>query len=327
MNLLHLEGERYDPQNLDLLEDQYDVTYLSPKDQEGLYAAVRGKDFQTIFVKLGLAIDRKVMEHLPNLQYIVTPTTGLNHIDLGYARERGIQLISLKGENQFLHTIPSTAEHTWALLLALVRNLCPATSATAGGDWRRGPFMAYELYEKTLGILGYGRLGKMVARYGRAFGMRVLAYDTDPAAFTNDHRVAGVEQVDQGTLLSQSDVLSLHIPSEPQTRHYLDARLMEQMKPGAFLINTARGEVVDETALIAALQEGRLAGAALDVLDGDSVWEKATPANHPLVNYAAHNRNLLLTPHMGGYGADSIRRTRDFITHKFLRAIKTQTPA
>lgn len=281
--------------------------------------------FLAVFARLGLTLDAKVLGAAGrDLEYLVTPTTGLGHIDTADAGRRGIRVLSLKGETGFLRTITSTAELAFGMLLALVRRLPSAHADVLSLKWRREPFRGRELRGMTLGIVGLGRLGTMVAGYGRAFGMKVMACDTRSEAFAeaaNSH----VERRDIETLLSESDVVSLHLPLEESTEGYLDSGRISRMKPGAWLINTARGEIADESALLAALESGRLAGCALDVLCGDSRWDDGVPEDNPLVAYARRRDNLILTPHIGGYSLDAITRTRSFMVDRLCRCLAPET--
>jgi len=316
-SILHLESNRYSEEALEKIRQAGDLIELGDINQAELVDAVSENDFDTIFAKLGLSIDEEVINKSRTLKYIVTPTTGLNHIDLEACKIKGITVISLKGETEFLNLIKSTAEHTWAILLSLIRKLHLAIEDVKTGNWQRGPFLSRELDQKTLGIIGYGRLGKIVARYAEAFDMNVLVNDTD------ENAVLGSKYHNStlDTLLVSSDVISLHIPSNNSNYKFFNRTLIEKAKKGFILVNTSRGEVADEEALIKALQSGQISGAALDVLNGDSIWEEKTPGNHALISYANKNDNLIITPHMGGYAYESIIRTRDFITDKYLNKI------
>jgi D-3-phosphoglycerate dehydrogenase len=313
--ILNLEPRRYSPEIRRPLEALGPVTYRECRGREELRAALREAPYRVVLTRIGLHFDRRAFDAAPHLRWLGTPTTGLDHIDLEEAERRGVEVLSLRGELELLRTIPSTAEHTWTLLLALRRRLPAAHRDVLAGHWRREPFLGRELDGCTLGIVGHGRLGKMVAGYGRAFGMRVLAFDRDPSADT------GVEQVSLELLLGESDVLSLHLPLNAETHGFLSAHRLARMRPGAVLINTARGELIDEAALLEALQSGRLAGAALDVLAGDSAWDGRAPEDHPLIAYAREHDNLLLTPHIGGYGQAALNRTRRFLVEKLATAI------
>ena len=319
MRILHLEPKRYPQEAKERLEALGPVAWVDCYDQAEMMKLATTTPYEVVFVKLGLAFDADFFQACPSLKYLVTPTTGLNHIDLAAAEDHGVTVLSLKGEVALLDTIKSTAEHTWALLLMLIRNLQGATAHVEQGGWQREPFLAGELDGKVLGLLGLGRLGRIVAGYGYVFGMHVQAYDTDPTAF--DRCPHPVESVDLNELFATSDVVSIHIPSVPETRQFVNASLLQVMPPHAVLINTARGEVVDESALLAALKGGTLAGAAVDVLDGDSAWSDTLVPGHPLVAYAATHPNLLITPHMGGYGKESIERTRVFMVEKLVKAL------
>lgn len=319
MPVLHIEPLRYNVAVRQQLEAACEVDYVDVQTQEELQRVIQQKPYEALFVKLGLAIDQTLLARAPQLKYIITPTTGLNHIDMAAAEAMGIQVLSLKGETEFLKNIKSTAEHTWTLLLALIRRLPAAFEDVKAYNWQREPFLGMELNGKVLGIIGYGRLGTIVAEYGKAFGMEVWVTDTDPA------RMAGLAEQVQGKsldeILTGSDVISLHIPWNDENQYFLDQQKIQKMKEGAVLVNTSRGEVVVEDALLQALQSGKLAGAATDVLDGDSTWELEIPARNALVEYAKIHTNLLITPHIGGYALESIEGTREFVAKKFLQSI------
>ena len=281
-----------------------------------------GTGCAAIFVRLGLGFDADVLSAGGvDLRWLVTPTTGLAHIDLSEAAKRNIAVLSLKGETAFLKTITSTAELTWGLLLALIRRIPAAHDDVLQGRWCRDPFRGRELSGKTLGVIGLGRLGTMVAGYGHAFGMNVIACDELDSAFMDVH-VHHVERKCLDDLLAESDVISLHLPLEERNLGILNAKRMAGIRRGALFINTARGELVDEAALMRALGDGTLAGAALDVLCDDSRWDEGVPEDHPVVQYARSHSNLLLTPHIGGYSVDAIMRTRSFMVGKFCKQLE-----
>ncbi|MBX2926537.1 MAG: hypothetical protein KF852_01770 [Saprospiraceae bacterium] len=320
MKILHTEPECYDKASLQLLESLGEVNYHNIQSKKQLLKLLDAQPYEALFIKLGIAIEKEVVQAAETLKFIITPTTGLDHIDLRETGERNIQVISLRGETEFLNTIHSTAEHTWGLLLALIRRIPYAFDSVQKGNWTRTPFLASELGGKVLGIIGYGRLGKIVAGYGAAFRMKVFVADNDEKQLKSlppDIIAVSLEQ-----LLQESDVISIHIPSIPPNYHFLNRERIALLKKGAILVNTSRGEVIEEKALLQALESNDLFGAALDVLEGDSSWEHTTPEAHPLLCYARQHDNLLITPHSGGYGQDSIYATRAFITRKFLKAIQ-----
>ena len=320
MIVLHIEPLRYNAETRALLDKQCQVDYEDVADKGQLIQLLSRRPYEALFVKLGIGIDREVLDAAPNLRYIVTPTTGLNHIDMEEAAKRDIRVLSLKGEFEFLADIKSTAEHTWMLLLALIRKLPKAFGDVLQQKWLREPYLGMELNHKTLGIIGYGRLGRIVAEYGHVFGMDVLINDTDPNQV--EEAPEHLKVVDLPELLAKSDVICLHIPSNEANYHFVGRSVFQQMKPGAVFINTSRGEVMDQSALLEVLQNGSLRAAATDVIEGDSTWDHGVPANHPLIEYAKQHDNLLITPHIGGYALESIEGTRTFVCQKFLNEIQ-----
>ncbi len=283
------------------------------------YLMAHAGRFDVLFIALRHTLDRAILERATQLRCIVTPTTGVNHIDMTTAATRGIDVLSLRGETTFLEGITATAELTWGLLLALVRRTGPAHASVMRGEWQRDSFMGTELKGRTLGVLGYGRLGRMVVAYGRAFRMTVLAAERREIAVTGEVEVVGLEE-----LLARSDVVSIHLPLTDETRGFFGERCFRLMRPGAFLLNTARGEIVDEAALLAALTSGRLAGAAVDVLSAETSLAPDWLMRNPLRAYAQGHDNLLITPHIGGVTADSVEQTNQFMIAKLASYLRAQ---
>jgi D-3-phosphoglycerate dehydrogenase len=314
LRILNVEPENYSAEALVLLQSLGEVE-TGPLGRAELLERLAG--VEVLIVRLAHQVDRELLEHAGRLKVIVTATTGLDHVDVDYAASKGVAVLSLRGETEFLRSIPATAEHTWALLLALVRHVPAAHASVLRGEWERDRFRGDDLAGRTLGLLGLGRIGEKVARYGQAFGMRVAAFDP----YRPDW-LPGVERLSsQADLLERSQVLSVHVPLNAQTEGLIAAAELALLPPGARLVNTARGQVLDETALLAALESGRLGGAALDVLcdeRGGSLVES------PLVRYARTHANLILTPHIGGATRQSMAATEIFMAHK-LRAHLDQT--
>jgi D-3-phosphoglycerate dehydrogenase len=271
-------------------------------------------DFDVYLASLHVRLDGETIDAATRLKAIVTPSTGLDHIDLAAAERRGIAVLSLRDDKEFLNSLTATAELTWALLLCVVRRLPWAVQAAHSGDWARDRFRGHQLSGKTLGIIGDGRLGSMVAEFGKAFRMRVIATDV-----THRPAASGVAMMPLPELLAQADVISIHVHLTDQTRGMIGREQLARMKPGAVLINTSRGAIVDEQALLAALNSGALLGAGLDVIDGE--W-RPDLAQHPSIQYAATHQNLVISPHIGGVTHESQRmayaRTVEMILN-FLR--------
>ncbi|MBI4132329.1 MAG: hydroxyacid dehydrogenase [Candidatus Sungbacteria bacterium] len=276
-------------------------------------------------VKLGIRISKRVMDALPNLKIIGTSTTGLNHIDMVEAGRRGIKVVSLRGETKFLSTIFPTAEETVGLMIMLMRNLGAGFDAVRRGRWDKERLYGHELAGKNLGIIGFGRLGSMVARFGRALGMAVIA--CDPNVSGRAMALAGVRKASLDKVFRRADVVSVHVLLTDKTAGLIRRRHFRLMKPTAYYINTARGELNDEAALLEALRRRRMAGAALDVLANEDP-RGGHVRSHPLVRYARSRKNLIIVPHLGGATFESMAKTEEFIAGKIVRALgKPETPA
>ncbi|MBI4508424.1 MAG: hypothetical protein HY698_02230 [Deltaproteobacteria bacterium] len=325
MRVLNVEPLRYGAELRARLGEVVQVDYAEVADEAQLVTTLEGAPYGALFTRLGLSVGAAVTQACPTLKWVVTPTTGVDHLDLEELERARVTVISLRGEIDFLRYVRSTAEHAWALLLALVRRLPQAHADVLAENWRREPFLSSELHGKQLGLVGVGRVGAMVAGFGAAFRMRACGFDRDPNAVAAAE--GPVQPVGLDELLATSDIVSLHLPLDEWTRGFLNAERLAAMKQGALLVNTARGELVDEKALLESLERHHLGGAALDVLCGDGIWAGRVPAEHPMVHYARHHSNLVLTPHMGGYGRESIEATRRFVTEKFLAGIRAPIPA
>lgn len=312
---LYYEVLQYQPENLALLEQHFSVKKRpTPADDD----AQALSEAEICFAPLGYRFDGEKMRKCPRLLAIVTNTTGVPHIDMEAAGERNVAVLSLKDEQEFLREITPTAEHAWGLLLALMRRTPWAHEAVMAGRWNRRPFGARRMLSRlSLGVVGYGRLGRMVARYGQAFNMRVRFFDPylESACETAGKTDSLVD------LVSSADVVSLHVPANESTQKMVNGEVLAQFKHGSWLINTARGEVLDEQALLHELKSGRIAGAALDVLDGEFVpgFDVST---HPLVEYARTHDNLLLTPHIGGSTYDAWGETERRVIEMAIAHVK-----
>lgn len=304
-SLLIAEPEDFTPAVLESLRGWAEVT-LGPIPQGAIHAAMELHDI--VWIRLGHRIGPASIPASPRCRIVAVPVTGLDHIDLTTCAQRGIAVVSLKGETEFLRTVTATAEHTIGLLLALIRHIPSAHGSVLGGAWNRDLFRGRELHGRTAGIIGVGRLGQMVAAYLTAFGMKVIGYDV-----RKDLATGHVEYLPcLNELLRASDVVSLHVPYTSETRHLLRAENFKEMRRDAVLINTSRGGVIDDDALLQALVGNVIAGAALDVIDG----EPDVGIDHPLVRHARTHPNLLLTPHLGGNTSDSFSKTEAFIAKR-----------
>jgi D-3-phosphoglycerate dehydrogenase len=243
----------------------------------------------------------------PRLKVISKHGVGYENIDLEAARDRNIPVAIAGGA-----IADSVADMALALLLALARQIPQGDASVRAGDWKR--FVGPELAGKTLGIVGLGQIGKGVCRRAKGFGLQVVAYDTyQDQAFAASW---GVSYLPLDELLAQSDFISLHAPVTAETRHLMGAEQLARMKPTAYLINTARGELVDELALYEALKQGHLAGAASDV------FIQEPPGEHPLLTLA----NFIATPHSAGQTPEGLRRMGEITAENALRVLRGEAP-
>jgi len=283
-----------------------------------------------IYSRLGAA----ELAEMPNLKLIATRSTGFDHIDLAACRSRNITVTNVPfyGEN-------TVAEHTFGLILALSRNIHRAYMRTSRGDFSLDGLMGFDLKGKTIGIVGAGHIGLHVIRMAKGFGMNVLVYDVRQDRFLAevlDFTYAPLEK-----LLSQSDVVSLHAPHNSRTHHLIDRDALKLIKRGAILINTSRGGLVDTAALVRALDESVLAGAGLDVLEGEELikeekqllasQESAEKLRLLLSNHILrHRENVVITPHSAFNSREALNRILDttieniqaFIAGKIINVVR-----
>lgn len=314
--ILNLEPKGYCREARSLLEELGDITD-GPLDRRELLDRVSAYDI--LIVRLQHRIDEDLFEAGKQLKAVVSGTTGLDHIDLDAARARRIAVLSLKGEAEFLRTVTATAEHTWGLLLGVMRRIPEAAESVRAGQWDRDAMKGRDLAGKRLGIVGLGRLGRQVSVYGSAFGMRVAAYDPHVQAWPPAVR----RRSSLADLMAESDVLTIHVDLNPRTRKLIGSQELAALPKGAVVVNTSRGQVVDEAALLEALVSGHLGGAALDVLADERIME--TPLDNRLVQYATRHRNLLITPHIGGATEEAMSRTEVFMVRKLARFLSHAT--
>lgn len=265
---------------VDLLREHAEVTLAYSLTPEALRTTI--PPYDALIVRSGTNVTRDVIEAGEALRVIGRAGTGVDNIDLAAATERGILVVNAPTANCI-----AAAEHTIALLLALARNIPQADAAMRRGEWDRHRFVGTAVLDKTLGVVGFGRVGSEVGRRGKGLGMNVIAYD--PYLPEERAHSMGVELLDFDSVLHQADFLSLHVPLTEKTRHMINAETLALVSEESYLINTARGGLVDEEALYRALIEGRLAGAALDV------FAEEPPQDRRLSTLP----NVITTPHLG----------------------------
>lgn len=279
------------PAGLELLSQEVSVLYrpgihAEPGDLAGCLAESQG-----LVVRNQTRVDPQLLAAGPLLQVVGRLGAGLDNVDVAAAGRRGIRVVYAPEANT-----EATAEFAFALILALTRNICLADRHARQGRWERSSLAGTELAGKHLGILGTGRTGLALARRARAFNMQILGYHPRKRMDDPDLAAAGVQLTDLERLLATVDILSIHLPARPDTAQFLNRERISRLKPGAYLVNTSRGSVVDEAGLFHALESGRLAGAALDV-------RRREPP--PMPDPFAGLPNVILTPHLAGISREA----------------------
>jgi len=286
-----LVKEKIGDSGVELLRAHFDVEIGVDWSEEEL--AERIGEFHGIVIRSATKMTSELIERASSLRVIGRAGVGVDNVDVDAATKRGIVVANAPQSN-----VVTAAEHTMALLLALARNIPQAHASLTSGKWERSSFSGVELYEKTLGVLGFGRIGQLVAHRARAFEMRVLAFD--PFVSAERYRELGVEKVASvDALYELSDFITVHLPKTPETEGVLGADAFAKMRDGVRILNVARGGLIDEAALKDALDSGKVGGAALDVFPSEPITE------HPLFEGYA---NVIVTPHLGASTAEATDR-------------------
>ena len=263
-------------------------------------------EYDGLVVRSETKVTKEVIDTAKKLQVVGRAGIGVDNIDLDAATSAGIAVVNAPTGNTV-----AAAEHTMALMLALSRNVPTAHQSLKSGEWKRSAFMGVEVRNKTLGICGLGRVGSEVAQRAQSFGMKLVGFD--PFVSPDYARQKGIELLTLEQLLTESDFITLHTPLTDDTRNIVNTRSLDLMQPGCFIVNTARGGLVDEPALHAALESGHLAGAALDVRTFEPPASNDTLAAHPRV---------LATPHMAGVSQESMERMATIAAANVVAALR-----
>ncbi len=285
-----LVKENIGDSGVELLREHFDVDLGFDWSDEQL--AQRIGEYHGILIRSATKLTAELIDKATNMRAIGRAGVGVDNVDVDAATKRGIVVANAPQSN-----VVTAAEHTMALLLALARNIPQAYISLTAGKWERSKFSGVELYEKTLGIVGFGRIGQLVAARARGFQMRVVAFD--PFVSAERYRELGVEKAENSEeIYAQADFISIHLPKTDETKNWLNAEAFAQMRDGVRILNVARGGLIDEAALQAALDSGKVGGAALDVFPTEPMTES------PLFGYS----NVIVTPHLGASTAEATDR-------------------
>jgi len=309
--LLYYNNLNFLPDTLEMMENNFDVIRLkSPLfDNKEIL-----KKIEILMAPRDFFVNSEKIDFCLNLKAIASPTLIVPHVDVEYALKKNITVICLEDEKVFLKTITATAELTWGLLIALTRHIPQAYQDVLDGEWngrKFGRLTPKMLANMTIGIVGLGRLGSIVASYAMAFGMKVY-YFSPNSVNDNYYKCNTLEE-----LANCSDIVSIHANHTPETEKLINEKFFQEMKTGSFIINTSRGELIDEDALLKALESRKIAGAALDVLSGEfAPIFKDNIKNSKLIQYARKNNNLIITPHYAGATESAWKLTQTKLINK-----------
>jgi len=285
-----LVAEKIGESGIDLLREHFDVDLGVGWSADEL--ADRIGDYDGILIRSATKLDDGLIAKAVRLRAVGRAGVGVDNVDVAAATKRGIVVANAPQSN-----VITAAEHTMALLLALARNVPQAHASLIGGKWERSKFSGVELYDKTLGVFGFGRIGQLVAQRAHGFGMKVIAFD--PFVASERYRELGVEKAaSSDDVYAVADFITLHLPNTPETEGWLDAEALAKSKDGVRILNVARGPLVVDEDLKAALDSGKVAGAALDVFRSEPVTD------YPLFGYP----NVIVTPHLGASTAEATDR-------------------
>ncbi|RXJ68995.1 hypothetical protein CRV08_06070 [Halarcobacter ebronensis] len=295
-----VEGKDFSQKAIDSLKKIGTVTIF---DKNDINIFIEDKDI--LFIRLNYNIDAKLLKNAKVLKFICSPTTGLNHIDLKTCNDNNIKIISLKNQKEFLQTIRATPEHTFGLILSLLRNYKRAFLDSNNNTWDRDIYKGYELYGKRIGIIGFGRVGSILAKYFNTFDAQTFFYDIKLEINTNfAQRVSSIKE-----LISKSDIVVLSASYSDEYNRFFDKKYVDLLKDKYF-INTARGELVDEEYLLTKIEESYFKGIAIDVFQNEA---KKNNNIEKFLSLASKTNNLIITSHIAGATYESMWKTEEFI--------------
>lgn len=308
--VLNLDPQYFSIEGINILKKYYSYTEMNISDLnlDDL------QQYNIVIVKFALKFDKTILAKCKKLEIIACPATGVDHIDKKYCDKKGITIISLFGESTFLQSIHSSAEHTWALLISVFKNISSSSEYLKSEKiWDRNKFITRDLFGKTLGIIGYGRNGKKIAKFALAFGMNVVYFDKAKFKGTNVKNIKKTTLID---LVKYSDLIVLSITFNNTTKGIINKKVLDQCINKPIIVNSSRGEVIVEEDIIYALENGKISKYATDVLTGE--YDSNFLNESLLFNYSLKHKNVLITPHIAGANFDSWEKADLFICKKII---------
>ena len=310
--ILIIEGNQYLKKIFKENLKKYNIYFKIFSSQKEFLKYSKLNSFYAIFCTFGLNFDQNILNNFKNLKYIITPTTGLDHIDINTCKKKRIKIISLKNKNFFLKRISATAELTWAIILALSKNLISySNNVIFKNEWNRESYSNHDLKNSSLGIIGYGRIGKIVEKYAKAFDMKIFIYEK------NIKRKKGLKKnfVSLKKVLN-CDFVTIHIPLD-NNNNFFTKKNLKHLNKDSFLINTSRGDLFEKKNFINLLKSKKLRGLGLDVLPSDVIWNKKLSNEYFFLKKV--KKPIIVTPHIGGNTIETRIKTTEFIINCFLK--------
>ena len=323
MKALILNYSSYNKNHISILKKKFSKVYLknfsSKKNLINFLKIKKKKNnaINVLFTSFGILYDNDVIKYLDDKKkYLVSPTTSITHIDKSKIN-KDIKIIYLDKKNfgHHLKKIPSTAELTILLILMLLRKALQATNNVKNNFWDRDAFVGNQISGKKVGIIGFGRIGKIVSKILKSFGAKIYVFEKYNSRVKTKYNKANMNFI-----FSNCDIISIHVDSRNENFNLIGKKLIDKMKKSAIFINTSRGEIVNEKVLISSLKKNKIAGAGLDVLDGDSSWGKRVK-NNKIINYFKKNNNFIITPHLGGNTLEASNKTKELLIKKLISSL------
>lgn len=294
----------------------FKLIFKTFKNQTELNKYLKKNYFFAIYTSFGYMLGNKNLENISqNLKFIISPTTGTDHIDIEYCKNKNIKILTLKNEKEFLKNITATAELTWGLIIGLAKNLSRFTEdVVQKGHWNRNEYINHDLKGNSLGIIGYGRIGKIISNYAKAFDMKIFVYEKNVKK-----RISSkfIKFVSLKKALS-CKFITIHIPLE-KNYNFLSKKILNQISKDSYVINTSRGDIFDEKGLINFIKSKSSNGFAFDVLPSDVIWKNKISKKYKFLKKM--NYNFFITPHIGGNTVESRSKTTIFMIKKFLKKL------
>jgi len=308
--ILVLEKQNFPENYLNKKINNNDINYFSGNKN---YST----DYDIIFCRLKYKLNEKFLLKYNKLKYICSPTTGLNHIDLNFCKKNKIKVINLKTKNKEIQNITSTSEYTFALILSLIRNIPQSLKhLSLGGKWDRNLFLSKDFSEVKVGIIGFGRIGQNLFKMLKMMNINTIINDTNISKPIE--KKYNIENKSLDYLLKNSDVVTIHINYKEENKNFIDENFLNKLKKNCILINTSRGEIIDELSLLKHLKKNKRFFAALDVLDNetnDKIYSNKILKNIKKIN-------TILTPHLGGATIKSMNIAEKYVINNLYRVLK-----